>query len=93
MSYVALNPSYYQMLNPEGAWHPGAEGWSVAPYPGWGENTALVGPKQLAIHGLGLDVSINDGKVDCASDRRVSALGGMVVGGAAVGLLVFLLRQ
>lgn len=98
MSYVALNPSYYQILNPEGAWHPGAEGWSVAPYPGWGENTALVGPKQLAIHGLGLDIQVNDGKVndgkvDCASDRRVSALGGMLVGGAAVGLLAFLLRQ
>jgi len=93
MSYVALNPSYYQMLNPEGAWHPGAEGWSVAPYPGWGENPALVGPKQLAIHGLGLDIQVNDGKVDCAADRRVSALGGLLVGGAAVGLLAFLLKQ
>lgn len=55
MSYVALNPSYYQMLNPESAWHPGAEGWSVAPYPGWGQNPALVGPKRLGVEGLGND--------------------------------------
>ena len=53
MSYVKLNPSFYQMLQPESAWHPGAEGWSVAPYPGWGENPALVGPRRLGVEGLG----------------------------------------
>jgi len=58
MSYVALNPSYYQMFQPEGAWHAGAEGWSVAPYPGWGQNPNLVGPKRLAIEGLGDDVTV-----------------------------------
>ncbi len=55
MSYVALKPSYYQMFQPESAWHAGAEGWSVAPYPGWGQNPALVGPKRLAVEGLGDD--------------------------------------
>ncbi len=53
MSYVALNPSYYQMFQPEGAWHAGAPGWSEAPYPGWGENPNLVGPKRLGVEGLG----------------------------------------
>lgn len=41
------------MLQPESAWHAGAEGWSVAPYPGWGSNPALVGPKRLGVEGLG----------------------------------------
>jgi hypothetical protein len=53
MSYVKLNPSYYQMFQPESAWHAGAEGWSVAPYTGWGMNPNLVGPKRLAVEGLG----------------------------------------
>ncbi len=57
MSYVKLNPSYYQMFQPEGAWHAGAEGWSVAPYPGWGQNPALVGPKRLGVEGLGDDTT------------------------------------
>ncbi len=52
VSYVALQPSYYQMFQPEGAWHAGAEGWSVAPYPGWGQNPALVGPKRLGVEGI-----------------------------------------
>jgi hypothetical protein len=55
VSYVAINPSYYQMYQPESAWHSGAEGWSVAPYPGWGQNPNLVGPKRLAVEGLGDD--------------------------------------
>lgn len=55
MSYVAIKPSYYQMFQPESAWHAGAEGWSVAPYPGWGQNPNLVGPKRLAVEGLGDD--------------------------------------
>lgn len=41
------------MLQPESAWHAGAPGWSVAPYPGWGENPNLVGPARLAVEGLG----------------------------------------
>lgn len=57
MSYVKLNPSYYQMFQPESAWHSGAEGWSVAPYPGWGQNPNLVGPKRLAVEGLGDDAT------------------------------------
>lgn len=93
MSYVALNPSYYQMLNPEGAWHPGADGWSVAPVPGWGENPALVGPKRMAVHGLGLDISVSNGKVDCVGDRRTGLLIGVGVGAAATALACFLLRR
>lgn len=85
MSYVKLNPSFYQMLQPESAWHPGAEGWSTAPYPGWGENPALVGPARLGVEGLGLDVAI-----DCTSDRVKAVLGGAVLGGAIVGIYAFL---
>lgn len=90
MSYVALNPSYYQMLQPESAWHPGAEGWSVAPYPGWGENPALVGPKRLGVEGLGADVSI---ATDCSSGRAAAVLGGVVLGGSIVGIFAFLMGK
>ncbi len=92
MSYVALNPSYYQMLQPESAWHPGAPGWSVAPFPGWGENPALVGPKRLGVEGLGLTVAVNDG-ADCGADRRTGILMGAALGGITVGLFAFLLRK
>ena len=92
MSYVALNPSYYQMLQPTSAWHPGAEGWSVAPYPGWGENPALVGPKRLGVEGLGLTVSLADGQ-SCADDRQKGVLIGVGIGGGIVGLLAFLLTR
>jgi hypothetical protein len=76
------------MLQPEGAWHPGAEGWSVAPYPGWGENPALVGPKRLAVEGLGADVT-----VDCSMDRRTGVILGAGLGGAIVGVFAFLLMR
>lgn len=70
MSYTAINPTYYQMLQPDGPWHPGAEGWSVAPYPGWGENPALVGPPRLAV---GADAPP---ACDCTSDRQTGFLAG-----------------
>lgn len=88
MSYVKLNPSYYQMLQPESAWHPGAPGWSTAPYPGWGENPNLVGPKRLGVEGLGVDVSL-----DCSADRRTGLLIGVGVGGAVASLFAFLLTR
>ncbi len=90
MSYVALNPSYYQMLQPNSAWHPGAEGWSVAPYPGWGENPALVGPKRLGVEGLGLSVALDSG---CAADRQQGVVIGALVGGGIAGLFAFLLTR
>jgi len=93
VSYVALNTSYYQMLNPESAWHAGAEGWSMAPVPGWGENPALVGPKRLGVEGLGLDITVNDGKANCAVDRQQGVLLGVGIGGAIVGLAAFLLTR
>ncbi len=85
MSYVALKPRYYQMLNPESPWHPGAPGWSTAPVPGWGENPALVGPPRLAVEGLGEGAAC-----DCADTQRSSTKGfllGVFVGGAMVFLL------
>lgn len=87
MSYVALKPSYYQMLNPEGPWHAGAPGWSVAPVPGWGQNPALVGPSRLAVEGLGADA------VDCVQDRQLAAGAGLVLGVICGGVTVFLLTR
>ncbi len=53
MSYVNIEPGYYQMLQPDSVYHPGGPGWSTAPVPGWGENPNLVGPPLLAVNGLG----------------------------------------
>lgn len=88
MSYVALKPSYYQMLNPESPWHPGAPGWSVAPVPGWGENPALVGPKRLALEGLGADAVVS-----CVRDRQLAGGAGLALGAVAGGIAVFLLTR
>lgn len=53
MSYVNIEPGYYQMLQPNSVYHPGGSGWSTAPVPGWGENPNLVGPPRLAVGALG----------------------------------------
>ena len=53
MSYQTVTPEFYQMFTPGTPWHAGAEGWSVAPVPGWGDNPNLVGPPLLAVEGLG----------------------------------------
>ena len=53
MSYVNIEPGYYQMLQPSSVYHPGGSGWSTAPVPGWGENPNLVGPPRLAVGALG----------------------------------------
>lgn len=82
VSYVKLNPSYYQMLQPESAWHPGAEGWSVAPYPGWGQNPALIGPKRLGVEGLG-----------AFGDFVRTEITGLLVGAAAGTLATYLLMR
>ncbi len=83
MSYVALNPSYYQMLQPESAWHAGAPGWSEAPYPGWGENPNLVGPRRLAVEGLGA----------LTSDQQKALLIGAGYVAVAAGLFAFLVTR
>lgn len=87
VSYVALKPSYYQMLNPESAWHPGAPGWSTAPVPGWGQNPALVGPARLAVEGIGAE------GCDCVIDRQKGALSGLLVGVLSGATIVFLLSR
>ena len=66
------------MFQPEGAWHAGAEGWSVAPYPGWGENPNLVGPKRLAVEGLGV-----------LSDDATMKLGMGLMAVLGIGLVAF----
>ena len=53
MSYAAIKPEYYRMFQPDSPWHAGSEGWSTAPWPGWGRNPNLVGPQRLAVEGLG----------------------------------------
>lgn len=87
MSYVALKPSYYQMLQPESPWHPGAPGWSTAPVPGWGQNPALVGPRRLGVEGLGADT------LDCTTDRQIAGGAGFVLGGVVGIVVTFLLTR
>lgn len=70
MSYVNIEPGYYQMLQPDSVYHPGGSGWSTAPVPGWGENPNLVGPPLLAVNGLGCTSCKGLGGV-----RAVSGLG------------------
>lgn len=49
MSYVQVQPSFYQMRQPQGPWHAGASGWLDAPVPMWGNNPNLAGPRRLAV--------------------------------------------
>jgi hypothetical protein len=53
MSYSELKPEYYRMFQPDSPWHAGSEGWSTAPWPGWGRNPNLVGQSRVGVNGLG----------------------------------------
>jgi len=49
MSYQALQPAFYEMLQPNTPWHAGAEGWTKAPWVTWGDNPNLVGLPRLGV--------------------------------------------
>ena len=53
MSYSDIKPEYYRMFQPDSPWHAGSEGWSSAPWPGWGRNPNLVGQPRVGVEGLG----------------------------------------
>lgn len=59
MSYDVVNPTYYQTFQPGTPFHPGAPGWTEAPFPTWGENPNLAGRRRLATDGLGNVVAIS----------------------------------
>jgi hypothetical protein len=59
MSYHQPNPTYYQTFQPDTPFHPGAEGWSTAPWMTWGDNPNLAGRRKLATDGLGKVVAIS----------------------------------
>lgn len=59
MSYDVVNPTYYQTFQQGTPFHPGAPGWTEAPFPTWGENPNLAGRRRLATDGLGKVVAIS----------------------------------
>ena len=59
MSYDVVNPTYYQTFQPGTPFHPGAPGWTQAPFPTWGDNPNLAGRRRLATDGLGKVVAIS----------------------------------
>ncbi len=59
MSYDQTNPTYYQTFQPDTPFHPGAEGWSTAPWMTWGDNPNLAGRRKLATDGLGNVIAIS----------------------------------
>lgn len=59
MSYDVVNPTYYQTFQPGTPFHPGAPGWTQAPFPTWGDNPNLSGRRRLATDGLGRIVAIS----------------------------------
>lgn len=48
-SYSDLNRNFYQTYSPHFDQHPGSEGWSAAPVPGWGNNPHMAGPSRIAV--------------------------------------------
>ena len=59
MSYHQPNPTYYQTFQPDTPFHPGAEGWTKAPWVTWGDNPNLAGRRKLATDGLGKVIAIS----------------------------------
>lgn len=49
MSYVSTKPGYYDQFQIGTGLEEGTEGWTRAPWPGWGQNPALIGPSQIAV--------------------------------------------
>jgi len=58
VSYDVVKPDWYRIHTPDSPWHAGAQGWSQAPWPGWGENPNLIGPRMLAVNGFGSEMSV-----------------------------------
>jgi hypothetical protein len=58
VSYDVVKPDFYRIHTPDTPWHAGAQGWSQAPWPGWGENPNLIGPRMLAVNGFGSEMSV-----------------------------------
>jgi hypothetical protein len=49
MSYVNTSRPYYEQFQIDTPLEEGTMGWSRAPWPGWGQNANLIGPKQIAV--------------------------------------------
>lgn len=49
MSYIGVQPAFYQLRQPDSPWHAGAPGWLQAPVPMWGNNPNLIGPRRLGV--------------------------------------------
>lgn len=59
MSYDRITPAYYKTFQPDTPYHPGARGWTEAPWPTWGDNPNLAGKRLLATDGLGAITAIS----------------------------------
>ncbi len=49
MSFVKTNPGYYEQFQIGTGLEEGTEGWTRAPWPGWGQQPSLIGPRQIAV--------------------------------------------
>jgi hypothetical protein len=58
MSYAAINPSFYQVNQPNTPWHAGSPGWTRAPWVTWGGNPRQVGPSRQGVGALGITLPI-----------------------------------
>lgn len=72
-SYQELTPDFYQTYQHENWQHPGSDGWSTAPVPGWGENPNLQMFSRIAV---GQDVA--------SSMDMIKTLGAVALGAAVM---------
>jgi hypothetical protein len=85
MSYLQIPQNFYQMLQPNAPWHAGAEGWTKAPWPNWGNNPNLVGQPRLGVGQEASKPSLLPLLLGVAGIVGVLVLAGGALGASAAG--------
>jgi hypothetical protein len=103
MSYLGVNPGWYQMTAPDTVLSAGSKGWSEAPWVDWGDNPNTAGGPRLAVGAFGetkpvtglLDPSL----VAAAQPAQAKSSGLLVTGGlflaaaALIGAAVYMVKK
>ncbi len=103
MSYLGVNPGWYQMTAPDTVLSAGGKDWSSAPWVTWGANPNTVGGSRLAVGVFGetkpvtglLDPSL----VAAAQPPQTQSRGLLVTGGlfvaaaALIGTVVYMVKK
>jgi hypothetical protein len=87
MSYAAIQPEFYHMLEPGTPWHPGSADWKDKLWVTWGDNPNLVGPPRQGVGGCGCSGAVGE---DASADDPATAKRGLILAASALGAVALI---